>query len=157
MTADSSPNPEYISGHRDDHRSCFLNNKVWLCWWYLLTVLFPNGRRWCQVKTALTFLLVYTLCWQDLRMGQNEGLEEAEDGNKEVTSPKFTQQPPHLPSRVSAWSLMRDPVELLRCRLKELWDAETGQARQGGRRVCVFVCVGVCLAFVFVTGAAFGK
>ncbi len=52
---------------------------------------------------------------------------------------------------------MRDPVELLGRHLKERWDVETGQARREGRRVCVFVCVGVCLAFVFVTGAAFGR
>lgn len=30
-------------------------------------------------------------------MGRNKGLEEVEDGNKEVTSPKFNHQPPPFP------------------------------------------------------------
>lgn len=71
------------------------------------------------------------------------------DGNEEVTSPKFTQQHPHLPSRVGAWALMRDPVELLGRRLKEHWDVETGQARRGeGEEHCVCRCVsGFCLPY----------
>lgn len=49
-------------------------------------------------------------------------------------------------------------MELLGHCLKEHRDIETGQARcgeQGGVSVCL--CAGVGQAFVFVTGAAFGR
>lgn len=51
-------------------------------------------------------------------------------------------------------------MELLGHCLKERRDIETGQARseeRGGGGLSVCLCAGVGQAFVFVTGAAFGR
>lgn len=60
------------------------------------------------------------------------GRRRRQEGDlSEVNSP-FS--PPNL-RRVGAGALMRDPVELLGCRLKERWDVETGQVK----RMCLSV------------------
>lgn len=68
-------------------------------------------------------------------------MRRGEDGNKKVTSAKFTALTHtcthvHTPKRVCAAALMRDPEELLGRLLKERGDVETGQAGvwRGARR-----------------------
>lgn len=51
--------------------------------------------------------------------------------------------PPHLPLRVGAWALMRDPVELLGRPLKERRDVGTGQAGRADRRGKTCLCAGL--------------
>lgn len=90
-----------------------------------------------------------------------------EDGNKKVTSAKFT-SPTHTcthvhnPRRGCAAALMRDPQELLGRLLKERRDVEAGQAGvwgagggAGGAEVCL--CGGEHQPFVFVGAAAVGR
>lgn len=80
-------------------------------------------------------------------------MRRGEDGNKKVTSAKFTTLTHtcthvHTPKRVCAAALMRDPEELLGRLLKERRDVETGQAgvwRTVGVGVGSFgVCVRSC-------------
>lgn len=116
--------------------------------------LVPNERRRCQVKTALTFLLVYTLCWQGPGMGRKKGWGKVEDGNKKVTSPKFTQQPPHPCSSLESrcLGLNEGPggiVGTLPQRAQGYWDW-SGEVWGTRRGICVFVCrcgSGFCLCY----------
>lgn len=59
----------------------------------------------------------------------------------------YSAAPPQVPSRVGAWALMRDPVELLGRRLKERGDVETGQARRGGGGGLCLCVSGFCLRY----------
>lgn len=82
-------------------------------------------------------------------------MRRGEDGNKKVTSAKFTTLTRtcthvHTPKRVCAAALMRDPEELLGRLLKERRDVETGQAgvwRAVGVGVGSFgVCEELCVS-----------
>lgn len=89
-------------------------------------------------------------------MGRKKGWAKVEDGNEKVTSPKFTQQPPHPCSSLESQCLGLNEgpggiVGTLPQRAQGYWDwsgKEWGTGRGGV--ICVFVCrcgSGFCLCY----------
>lgn len=102
-----------VAKHCQDSEVASQTTQVRHCWWYWLAIPCPNEKRRCRVKTALTFLLVYTLRWQVLRMGLNKGWEEEEE-----TERWPLQSLPSSPSSVPLLYLTT-PLESLRLGLNE--------------------------------------
>ena len=99
----------------------------------------PNGRRQRQVKTALTFLLVYTPRWQDQRRrgrkdGGREGGEERKGGDLSKVYPSARWEMELRPNE-GPWGILGRRLSKIGRMVRRRWAA-------GGENVSVcFMCL----------------